>query len=280
MRIVLAASLLAVSAPALARDTLPLDLGPKELIEYLKSGGEDARKQACKRLGARKSPAAIPALGEAAVHDASAKVRVECVQALQSIGPNAESARFLREAALNDPDRKVRTEAIDSLQDVEPKTGGDVAAQVLAQDDELAVRKQACRSIERRRWSDANDAVVKVVSDSSEKPELRRACLQALVAIGTDEDYSLVHQMMLEETDEELRREASAQIEHNPKPASLESLCQALKDANERIASNAAKGLKRLGLKEGAKCLRDIAPDVKSDRLAGEMEKIANELER
>ncbi len=278
--LLVAVAVFSFASPALARDAIPKDSSTKDLLDYLKNGGEDARKEACKRLGERKDPANISAIGELVLKDASLKVRVECVQALERIGQNPESAKFVREALLKDPEKKMREEAMDSIQDVDPEGGGVVAGQVLASDKELNVRRQACRTIERRSWKAAEAAVLKVVGDSSESLELRKSCVQAMVAIGSDHGYALAHKMMLEEQNDDLRKEASAQIEHHPKASSLEPLCKALKDKNDRIASNAVNGLKNLGMKEGAKCLREAAKEVKSDRLAGNMNKTAAELER
>lgn len=275
-----ALAVLLLAAPAAARDAIPKDVAVPELVNYLKTGGEDARKEACKRLRDRRDPTTIPAIGEAARKDASMKVRVECIQTLEKMGANAAAAAFVREAAVQDPDRKVREEALDSLQDVDPQGGGDVAAKVLLEDKEYDVRKEACEAIERRGWQAAEPAVAKVVADATEKPELRKACVQSLAAIRTDTAYNLLHKLMLEEPNEDVRREATAEVEHEPRASSLEPLCGALKDRNDRIASNAAKGLKKLGKREGAVCLRAVAKDLKNDRLAGEMNKIAADLER
>jgi len=273
-------AVLLVSLPAAARDAIPKDVPPKELTEYLKTGNEDARKEACKRLRDRGNPETLPAIGEAARKDASVKVRIECIQTLEKMGANPAAAAYVREAAVQDPDRKVREEAMDSLQDVDPQNGGDIAAKGLLEDKELEVRKEACSSIERRAWQAAEPAVSKVVTDPNEKPELRKACIQALLALRTDTAYGVVHKVLMEENNEDVRREASALIEHDPRASSLEPLCAALKDRSDRIASNAAKGLRKLGKKEGAVCLRAAAREVKGDRLAGEMNKIASELER
>ncbi|MBI5542462.1 MAG: HEAT repeat domain-containing protein [Deltaproteobacteria bacterium] len=269
-----------IAAPAAARDAIPRDASPKELLDYLKTGNDEARKEACKRLGARKDPSAIAAIGELVQKDPVMKVRAECIQALERIGPHPASAAIIRAALTSDPERKVREEAADSLQDVDPEKGGEVAAQVLAQEKEVGVRRKICNSIEHKAWKAADQAVAKVVSDVNESADLRRSCLQALLSIGSDAGYSIAHRMLLEEPNEDVRREASAQIEHHPKASSLEPLCKALKDPNSRVASNAAKGLKNLAMKEGAKCLREAAQQVKSDRQAGEMNKIAAELER
>jgi hypothetical protein len=121
--------------------------------------------------------------------------------------------------------------------------------------------------------------VLKVVGDAQEPVELRRSCLQAMVSIGSDQGYAVAHKLMTEESNDDLRKEASASIEHHPKDSSLPFLCKALLDKNDRIASNAVNGIKNLGKKEGAACLREAAKSVKSDRLAGNMNKVAGELE-
>lgn len=278
--LLLSLAVLLVSAPALARDAIPKDVGPADLIEYLKTGGEDARKEACKRLGKRKAPDAVPAIGEAVLKDSSIKVRSECIEALEEFGENAQAAGFIAQALLRDPEMKVRKEAADTLQDVDPKNGGLVAAQALGAEKDLKVRKELCNAIEHRRWAAAEAVVSKLVTDPNEPVELRRSCLQAVVAIGSEAGYALAHKMMLEESNDDLRREASARIERSPKASSLQPLCQALKDRNDHIARNAAKGLKNLGKREGAACLREAAQGAKSDRLAGDFNKYASELER
>lgn len=279
-RATIALAVLLSAAPAAARDALPRDLPPSELVAYLKTGGEDARREACHRLGGRRDASAIPALGEVVVKDPSVRVKAECLQALERIGPNPQSAAFVAEALLKDPERKVRQEAADSLMDVNPQGGGAVAAAALAQEKDSGVRRQLCKSIERRAWKEADAAVIKVVSDAAEPVDVRKTCLESVVAIGSDAGLALAHKMMTDEPNEELRRQASAEIEHHPRPASLQFLCKALLDSNDRIAANAVNGLKRLGLKEGAQCLRDAAQKVGSDRLAGKMNKVADELGR
>ena len=273
-------ALLLAGAPVAARDRIPRDLSVAETIEYLKSGGEDARREACKRLGDRRERSAAPHVGALVLKDPSVRVRISCVKALEEMGPNAVAAAYVREAVLKDPDPKMRQEALDALADVDPGGAGAVAAQVLLRDKERAVRKQACRAIERRRWASADAAAIKVVTDPTEREELRRACLQAVVAIGSSQGYAVAHKMMTEAVDVDLRKEASAQIEHHPRPSSLPFLCKALYDSNHHLAANAVNGLRRLGRKEGAACLREAARAVRSDRLAGNMNKVAGELER
>ncbi|MGC4113500.1 MAG: HEAT repeat domain-containing protein [Myxococcales bacterium] len=275
-----AALVLAAAAPAAARDAIPRDSTPAQMLQYLKTGSEDARRESCKRLGDRRDPSAISAIGELVLKDPVVKVRITCVKALEDLGPYPASVPFIVQAVLKDPDAKVRQEAADSIGDVDPSGGGAVAAQVLTQDKELDVRRQVCRTIEHRRWAAAEGAVLQVVRATTEPTELRRACLQSLGAIGSDQGYALLHKMMTEEATEELRKEASAQIEHHPRPDSIPFLCKALSDRNDRIVGNAINGLKNLGRKEGAPCLREAAKAARSDRHAGNMNKVAFELER
>ncbi|HEY3449830.1 MAG TPA: HEAT repeat domain-containing protein [Myxococcales bacterium] len=280
--IALAASavLFLAAAPASARDAFPRDSTVPQMIEYLKTGGEDARREACKRLGQRRDPSALASIGELVVKDPVAKVRISCVKALEDLGANPASVPFVVQAALKDPDRKMREEAMDALEDVDPAGGGAVAAQVLSQDKEHDVRKQACRAIEHRKWAAAEAAVLQVVLGAAENTELRRACVQSMVAIGSDQDYALAHKMMTEEPNDDLRKEASAQIEHHPRADSIPFLCRALRDKNDRIVGNAVNGLRKLGMREGASCLRETAKTAKNDRHAGNMNKVAGELEQ
>ena len=280
MRPILVVAVLLVAAPAAARDSLPKNLSQQELVGYLKDGSEDARKEACKRLRDRGDSSVVPAIGETLRKDSSVKVRLECLETLQKLGANPTSAAFVREAILQDPDRRVREEALDTLQDVDPQHGGDVAGKALLSDKEYDVRKEACRVIERRAWRAAEPALAKVVADPVERPELRRYCMHTLIASRTDAAYAVVHRVLREDNDEDVRREASELIEHEPRASSLPPLCAALKDRSDRIAGNAAKGLRTLGKRDGAACLRAAAKDVRSDHLAHEMNQIASELER
>lgn len=270
--------LFAVS-PAAARDAIPKDATVAQMLEFLKTGGDDARRESCKRLGDRRDPSAISAIGERVATDPVAKVRITCVKALEDLGANPASVPFIVAAVLKDADAKVRQEAADTLGDVDPQGGGAVAAQVLAGDKDFEVKKQICRTIEHRRWAAAEVAVTQVVVATTEKEELRRACIQSLGAIGSDAGFALLHKMMTEEPTDELRKEASAQVEHHPRPDSVPFLCKALADKNDRIVGNAINGLKNLGRKEGAACLREAAKAAKSDRQAGNMNKVAAELE-
>jgi hypothetical protein len=280
MRALVACAVLLVAAPAAARDAIPRNVSQQELVGYLKDGGEDARKEACKRLRERSDPTVIPAIGQAMRKDLSPRVRLECLESLKRMGANAAAAPFVREAALEDGDKKVREEALDALKEVDPQHGGDVAGKALLLDREYDVRKEACRVVERRGWQAAVPAMAKVVTDASERPELRRACLQALIATRSDAAYAVVHKVLVEADDEDVRREAVELIEHEPRASSLPALCAALKDKSDRIAGDAAKGLRTLGKKDGATCLRAAAREVRNDHLAGEMNKIASELER
>ena len=108
-----AACLLLSSADASARG-LSKDLNEQELAQYLTDGSEKARIEACKRLGKRRSPSSVPAVGKAARSDASAKVRDYCVSALEDIG-SPDAAPFLREIVVSDGDDKVRMSVLHVL---------------------------------------------------------------------------------------------------------------------------------------------------------------------
>jgi HEAT repeat protein len=277
--LLVSAAVILLSSPALARDTIPKDASETMILELLKTGTEDQRRDGCHRLAERRSQTGIGGIGELVVGDPSVKVRAQCIKALAHIGANAQSANFIRAVLIKDSDGKVREEAMEALPDVDPQGGGSIAAQVLATDKDPRVRRIACVAVEHHRWTVADPSVAKVVADTNEVVELRRACVQALTTIGSDAGYAILHQLVVNEPNEDVRHEVSAVLERHPRATSLEPLCKALHDRNEHIVSNAAKGLKNLGRKEGAACLREAAAAVKSNHLASEMNKIASELQ-
>ena len=80
------------AAPAVHARGLPKDLGEPELIDYLETGSEQARAEACVRLGKRRSVAAVAPVGKRVVSDESPKVRRQCVHALAAKSDAATGA--------------------------------------------------------------------------------------------------------------------------------------------------------------------------------------------
>ena len=270
-------AVLCLPSPALARDRVPKNATCLDLVGLLKSDqDEDTRKSACKRLADHKNLETIPAIGEALLKDASVKVRLECLSTLRKMGPDPRSASAVREAALKDSERKVRGEAMEAVPYVDPDVGGEVALSVLAQDREPEVRRQACRAIEKKGWKNVEVELNELVADAKEPSDVRRSCLAAVVSIGSDAGYALVGRLLTDAPVDDVRREAAAQLDKHPRPSSLGPLCKALSDKNQKVVADAAKALKTLGLRDGARCLREAA----KGRLASEMEKYADELEK
>lgn len=278
MRTLLFCPVLILLAGTARAGGLPRDVSSKDLVGYLNDGGVDARAEACKRLGERRSPDSVADIGRRVETDPVSKVRIACLKALKDIGV-AAGAKHAGIAALKDEDSEVRITALAVLENLDPKEGAATAAALVRGDGSPEVRKRALWAIEHKRWSQALPAVVQVLeSDSS--LEVRRAALKALKEIGSEEGYQAIHHVILNDGNADMRREAVEIVEHNPRRSSLEPLCKALGDKDSRVVSNAAKGLESLGLREGARCLRESAKNVANDRLARDMNGIANKLER
>ncbi len=275
-RLLVVLAVLSASGLAQARG-LPRNLSYNELVQYLKDGGIDARAEACKRLGERKSTDPIAALGAVIETDSSPKVRESCLKALEDIG-SPQGARYVRHAILKDESREVRITAINILEDVE-RDGGAVLAQVILNDRDNEVRKRALWEVEDNKWASAAPAIVKVLKTETNY-DLRRAALKAARTLGTEDVLQGVYDVLVNDNNPDLRREASEVLERNPRRSALPALCKALSDREKRVAKNSAKALESLGLREGARCLREASRNVSDDGLAADMNKIANKLER
>ena len=235
------------------------------------------RSQACRRAADTRSAAEIPAVGVLLLKDPVAKVREECLKALRRIGTPA-AVPFVRAAALGDADKYVRAVAVSALEDLDAVEGGTTAAKVLANDREPLVRRRALWAVEHRRWVAAQTAVIELLK-TERVFELRKAALKALMEIGTEEGYRVIYSVLLHDESADLRREAAEVVERRPLQSSLGPLCQALKDSDGRVAGNAAQGLAALRFRRGARCLREAARELRDDKLAAEMTRLAGRLE-
>jgi HEAT repeat protein len=193
---------------------LPKNLNYHELLDYLQNGSAAARREACHRLGKRRMPESIPAIGERVLKDDLSGVRAECLEALAEIS-NSSATSYVLKAARKDPD-----------------------------------------------------------------PWVRKKAMRLLVNMGPQGGFATFHKIMLEDPSPELRREASALIERHPQKSSLKPLCKALRDSDRQVVANAANGLYRLGFRQGAQCLREASKEVRDNRLANQMNKMASKLER
>lgn len=193
---------------------LPKNLNYYELLDYLQQGSASARREACHRLGKRRMPESIPAIGKRVIKDDVSRVRAECLEALAQIS-NRSATPYVLKAVRKDPDPRVRKKAMKILAKLDPK-----------------------------------------------------------------KNFATLHKIVLEDPSPELRREASAIITRHPRKSSLKPLCKALRDSDRQVVALAAKGLYWLGLRQGAKCLREASKEIRDDRLVNQMNKIASKLER
>jgi HEAT repeat protein len=274
-----AGALVALVAPGdVAARGLPKDLDEAQLIETLDTGAEGPRVEACKRLGKRRSPSAIPAVGKVARNDPSAKVRRYCIGALEDIGTKA-SASFLKEAAASDSDEEVRQHALAALERVGTEEDmAELVIKILDGDGSIRMRREAAKVLGSAKWASGQEHLIKCVK-GDQPIELREECLDSLILIGQPSGYEVIHETLLMDPSAEMRERASRNLEHHPVQGSLEPLCKALKDPDEKVVKNAVDALVRLGNRKAAPALREAASGV-GDRLARQMNKAAAELER
>lgn len=264
--------------PAAHARGLARNLDEQELVEYLETGSEQARAEACDRLGKRRSASALALVGKRVLEDGSPRVRKQCLQALAAIG-HADGARFARRAALGDADESVRLEALATFSRLAGEAPGvELLAAVLKGDGPLRVRREAAQLLGRRRWVSALPALAKVARSDAPR-ELRRECLEALFETRDRRAYAAIHEILLGDPSLEMRREAASRLERHPDLSSLEPLCKVLQDSDERLARSAAEGLYRLGSRKAVPALREAA-SKSSDRLARYMNKVADKLDR
>ncbi len=267
--------LLALLAPAVsAAGSLPKDLSYNDLIDYLKTGGAEARAEACKRLAQRHSKDAVDPIGAVVEKDEVWKTRKVCVEALKEIGAGAP---HLSQALLQDSEKEVRLAALDALERLEPKDLPALAVKVLEADSDNEVRRRTCWLIEKRGWPPAVAAVAKLIGSDAPVP-LRKSCLKALVANESELGHAALHHALTDDSSVEIRREAGAILEDRPRRSSLQPLCKALSDSDETVVRHAVDGLQRLGLRDGAACLIEASKSVRNDRLAGRMNEVAGKL--
>jgi HEAT repeat protein len=119
-----------------------------DLIKQLKTGDNDARRQAARELakGGPESKEAVPALIKA-LKDQDAFVRRFAAQALGEIGPDARSAASALVTTLDDPRKEVQSAAASALSKLGP-AGVDALITLLKDDGkEVALRRQAIDSL-------------------------------------------------------------------------------------------------------------------------------------
>ena len=113
-----------------------------------------------------------------------AKVRVQCLQALEEIG-GEDGLKVAREAALADENDGARVAAIEVIK----RHGGDVdggatlGTIVRDQGASVRVRRVAANVLGDKRWRSGADALATTIK-SDEPLDLRRECLKALVVMG------------------------------------------------------------------------------------------------
>jgi len=150
---------------------------------------------------------------------------------------------------------------------------------VLEGDGSLRLRREAAQILGRRRWASSVAALARVATSADAPVELRRECLEALVETRDRKAYETIHKVLLKDPSLELRREAAARLERHPDTSSLEPLCKALGDSDEKVVKSAAEALYRLGNRKAAPALREAAGKA-SDRLARYLNKVADKLDR
>jgi HEAT repeat protein len=134
--------------------------------------------------------------------------------------------------------------------------------------DEIADRKiaQAKPKLEELASSDPSDRV-------------RRAALDALMdEFGGPSDRSVLHAILLEAGDENLRYDIVRMIESAPSRDDRDALIEALNDRNPHVARHAARALVRVGDRSVAPILRSKALDATDRKVAEEFNVAASRL--
>ena len=92
------------------------------MTEALKSGGSEARENACIEL-AKAGPGAAPAVAALIplLKDNDAEIRRLAAYALGEIGPQAKAALPALAELANDPERRVAMQVVNSLRSIDPK---------------------------------------------------------------------------------------------------------------------------------------------------------------
>jgi HEAT repeat protein len=134
--------------------------------------------------------------------------------------------------------------------------------------DELADRKiaQAKPKLEALAASDPNDRV-------------RKAALDALMdEFGGPSDRAVLHAILLDAGDEDLRYDIVRMIESSPSRDDRDAHIEALNDRNPHVARHAARALVRIGDRSVAPVLRNKALDATDRKVAEEFNVAASRL--
>lgn len=109
-----------------------------------------------------------------------------------------------------------------------------------------------------------------------------RVCRAALEAVmeefGGPSDRSILHAILVNAGDEDLRYDIVRMIESSPQPADRDALIAALDDSNPHVARHAARALIRVGDRSVAPLLRDKALDATDRKVAEEFNLAASRL--
>lgn len=265
----------ALESPSTA---LPKDMTDQELVNTLNSGDARQRAEACKRLGDGKNTLAIPQIGQVAEKDPSLDTREACIQALAKMG-TPDSAEILRRIASSDPNESMRLEALDALQKVDTEEqSSPVVIQILLNDRSVRVRKEAAGIIGEQRWKSGIPALAEVAK-SNAPLELRTECLEQLLRMGDPAANAVIYEILEQSTSVDMRRKAAELLADHPPASAFEPLCQALNDQDEGVASDAVKGLLKLGDKSAAPILRNAA-QRHTGKLADKMNEAADKLSK
>ncbi len=139
-------------------------------------------------------------------------------------------------------------------------------------------RVDATVEIADRRIAQAKPKLEELAS-TDPNSRVRREALEALMDVfGGPSDRSVLHAILLDATDENLRFDIVRMIEVAPHKADRDALVQALGDSDPHVARHAARALVRVGDRSVAPVLRDKALDVTDRKVAEEFNVAASRL--
>jgi HEAT repeat protein len=118
------------------------------ILQQLKSGDPERRRQAVERLGALQTPRALESLSRA-THDNDPRVRVAAVMALGAMEDDRAREPLLR--AFGDPQPEVRLAVISQLKEVRSERVTSLLVSAL-RDSDAVVRARSARLLEKSSW--------------------------------------------------------------------------------------------------------------------------------
>lgn len=201
------------------------------------------RVLAAVELKSRKSAAAIQALGEAALKDRVADLRVEAVNALAEL--QTEEAKTMLLQAIKDQESKVRNAAIKGLAKFKDEKLANLFIEVMNHDASYFAVAAAAEALGETRSPKAFDALMQGLKTESWQNTIQAGVLKGLAALKDSRSFEIALKYAAPGKPTEMRSQALMLLAETGKgkEQALDTLLAALKDPSLQIKFSALQAL-------------------------------------